>query len=165
MIVLGVDPGKQGAFVVLSGRTMDWLVMPLIFNELDFEHLCEKIKPFSNVDHIFLERAIPMAMGSKHAFNYGRDFAKLELALATLKKPITQILPNEWPKIMHQGIDSDYKPKTKSRMAVEKLFPDLLPEIPTNRNKKLHDGVLDALLIAEYGKRVLGGIHAKTKVA
>jgi hypothetical protein len=160
MKLLGIDPGRQGFFVFLyDGRVSDWHVMPTIYGEIQFDHLFESLLQFSRecngFDHVFLERAVPMAMGSKHAFNYGREFSMLEIAVAALKVPVTYVEPSKWTKEMHAGIDSNYNAKTKSRMAVERLFPDL--EAPTKKTGKPHDGFLDALLIAEYGRRQLRG--------
>lgn len=104
--------------------------------------------------HIYLERAMPMAMGAKHAFNYGRGFAAIEIAIQELKIPVTYIEPRKWQKEMFQGIDSRLKPKEQSLIAVERLFPQYLDSIPKRPKGKYHDGAVDALLIAEYGRRV-----------
>lgn len=150
--IMGVDPGKEGAFVILSGEEMAFAVMPLKEKEVDFTEVLELLRSFKP-DHVYLERAMPMAMGSKHAFNYGRDFAKLELAIKLLHLPVTYIEPAKWMKLMLQGIDLNLKPKARSRIAVERLFPAVVEQIPRNKNGKLHEGVIDALLIAEFGRR------------
>lgn len=158
MKIMGIDPGRQGAFVILKDNVIsDFMVMPLIFGEMTFEHLFESVLTFGKgVDHVFLERAVPMAMGSKHAFTYGREFAMLEISVNALKVPLTYVEPAKWSKEIHEGISKDLKPKAKSVLAVQRLFPNLLDQIPCNKNKKMHEGVVDALLIAEYGRRKVG---------
>lgn len=103
--------------------------------------------------HIFLERAIPMAMGSKGAFNYGRGFAALEIAIQLLRIPVTYVEPAKWAKYMHEGLSTDLRPKAKSLMAVKRLYPKLVGALPTNTKGTIMDGPIDALLIAGYGIR------------
>lgn len=158
--VLGIDPGNSGAFVFLGAKgQFSFSPMPLVENGKDklvnFKMVQDVLRQFQDV-HVFLERAMPMAMGAKHAFNYGRSFMVLELAIKLAKNPVTYVEPNKWPKVMHDGISSDLKPKAKSIIAVERLYPNLFSKLPRSKTGKVHDGVVDALLIAGYGQRVLG---------
>lgn len=159
MKIMGIDPGLTGAIVTLYPGGVSIDKMPIRTTgkdkEIDYDgllSLLENIEP----DHIFLEKAFPMAMGSKHAFNYGRGFAAIEIAIVTTKFPVTYVLPKEWTKIMHEGINADLKPKAKSIIAVKRLCPDLLADLPMNKKGALNDGPIDALLIARYGARQLG---------
>ena len=153
--IAAIDPGLGGALVFLSGRlfrTFNWYPMPVKKDK----RVCLKsvitILRSEAPDKVFLEQALPMAMGAKHAFNYGRDFAALETAIMLLKIPCDLIRPNEWTKVMHGGTNKDLRPKVRSSIAVEKHFRFLLDKIPkTPKSKKYHDGVVDALLIAAYG--------------
>ena len=56
---------------------------------------------------------------------------------------------------MHKGIASKMKAKEKSKLAYRRLFPALDLK-KTDGCKVPHDGFIDALLIAEYG-RLIGG--------
>lgn len=157
MKILGIDPGQKGAFCWLEevhcGR---FDKMPLKEDkEIDFSAVYSMIlkeKP----THIFLERAMPMAMGSKHAFNYGRGFAAIEIAIQMSCIPCTYVEPTKWMKLMLDGVDSRLKPKERSIIAAKRLLPNSLNNITQNKNNKFHDGMVDALLIAAYGERVLG---------
>ncbi len=61
-------------------------------------------------------------------------------------------------KEMHDGIDSKLKPKYKSEIAIERLYPDLVPQIPRSpKSKKLHMGIVEAILICGYGMRKFKG--------
>lgn len=154
MIALGIDPGQQGAFVTFDGRDFDFEPMPLnAQKEIDFEGVREILAMAPVGVHIFLERAMPLAMGAKHAFNYGRGFAAIEIAIQLSGLPVTYVEPAKWAKVMHEGISRDLKPKAKSAIAVERLLPQLAPQIPRNKNGKLHEGFVDALLIALFGLR------------
>lgn len=158
--VLGIDPGISGAFVLTNGIELESWPMPIITNGKDkFIHyagvlklLCKLVRAEPSL-HVYLERAIPMAQGAKSAFNYGKGFAALEIALETLQMTVTYVEPQKWAKVMHEGISSDLKPKAKSLIAVKRLYPRLVKLLPTNTKGRLLDGPVDALLIAAYGLR------------
>lgn len=161
--VLAIDPGINGAFVLTDGRKLETWAMPIKLvgkdKLINFEGVLrilhnaqEKARP-----HVFLERALPMAMGSKHAFNYGRGFAALEIAIGLVGFPYTLVDPPKWSKVMHEGINSDLKPKAKSLIAVERLCPELFKKLPRNQKGKVLEGPMDGLLIATYGLRQLSG--------
>lgn len=157
--VLAIDPGFTGALVCLDREgNFSFYEMPVITvgkeKEIDFEKVCTLLDSFLDDVHILLERAKPMAMGAKHAFNYGRGFAALEIAIKLSGKPFTLVEPTKWAKEMHAGISNDLKPKAKSVIAVQRLYKKLLPKIPVSpKAKHLHEGVVDALLMAGYGLR------------
>ncbi len=160
-LALGIDPGISGAFVITDGFTfMKVWGMPLVVEgknksvEFDGIHelLTEVIDGFG-LDHVYLERAIPMAMGSKGAFNYGRGFAAIEIAIELVRIPVTYVEPQKWAKEMHEGMSQDLKPKAKSLLAVKRLYPSLVASLPKNTKGVLLDGPVDALLIAGYGLR------------
>jgi hypothetical protein len=164
MKILGIDPGQSGAFVFLDNGIPVWSrLMPLTTNkDIDFKEVRRIIAAADreNCDHIILERAKPLAMGAKHAFNYGRGFAALELAIALDTIPVTYVEPEKWGKVIHEGISADLKPKAKSRIAFERLFKRHLGFVPKSKvtakgGGKYHEGILEALLIAAYGERHL----------
>lgn len=154
MKILGIDPGLTGGFILLENKTMVFAPMPLKNKEVFYFDVCELITSFAP-EHIILERAMPLAMGARHAFNYGRGFAALEIAISISGLPVTYVEPQKWTKTMHEGISSDLKPKAKSLIAVERLFPQFLGMIPKSKTGKLHEGAVDALLIAAWGQRQL----------
>jgi len=156
MIVCAIDPGKTGAMVLMKDHELlRFEVMPLnSSSEPCFNRVRTILKEWMP-DHIFLERAIPMAMGSKHAFVYGRGFAALEIAIQIEGFPVTYVEPSKWTKEIHEGISADLKAKAKSVIAFERLFPHLGDVVPKNTKGRFHEGVLDAILIAAYGIRKL----------
>jgi hypothetical protein len=160
MILVGIDPGLSGGIVFMSDTLFDPYEMPIIENGKDKEIDFDKFHNLIGIDckmHIFLERAVPMAQGSKAAFNYGRGFAALEIAIKMSKHPVTYVEPAKWAKVMHDGISADLKPKAKSLIALKRLFPQYVNRIPHSpKSKKIHEGIMDATLIAGYGSRLLG---------
>lgn len=158
--VLGVDPGVSGALVLTDGRTLKNWPMPITVNGKDksvhFEgvsKLLRKIRLWHGDVHVFLERAMPMAQGMKSAFNYGRGFEAVVIAISIHKLPVTLVEPGKWSKEMHEGVNGDLKAKAKSLIAVQRLYPKLVAALPRNTKGNLLDGPIDALLIAGYGMR------------
>lgn len=161
--VLGIDPGLAGAFVLFDGKDFASFEMPITvsgkdrFVEFDAVHELLSHLTDTNTDlHAYLERAVSFGMGTKSAFNYGRGFAAIEIAIELLKMPVTYVEPGKWAKEMHAGISGDLKPKAKSLIAVKRLFPKLVGQLPKGKKGKLLDGPIDALLIAAYGLRGRG---------
>lgn len=161
MTVVGIDPGNTGALVSITKNQIKTFNMPTTkigkSVEINFQGIQDLLagELLSTDVHFFVERAMPLAMGSKHAFNYGRGFAAIEIALLLAEVPVTFVEPNKWAKVMHEGISADLKAKAKSLVAVKRLYPKLVKQLPVNRNGKLLDGAVDALLIAGYGLRIL----------
>lgn len=166
MKVVAIDPGQQGAFVFLDGENFESYVMPLApSKDVDFDAV-RSILAKAPGAHVFLERAHAGAMGVTGAFNYGRAFMALEIAIKLSGLAVTYVEPAKWTKLMHEGISKDLKPKAKSLIAVQRLFPNLIEKIPkTPKSGKMHEGVVDALLIAGFGARTLGkGKHEHVSI-
>jgi hypothetical protein len=156
-MILAIDPGVAGAIVLTDCKTeFVFHEMPIVLNgkekEIDFDKLRTIIQILGG-SHVFLERSVSFGMGTKGAFNYGRGFAAVEIAIKLCGKPVTYVESFKWTKVMHEGISNDLKPKVKSDIAIKRLFPQFIPLIPCGKKGKLHEGVVDALLIAGYGAR------------
>lgn len=158
-LALGIDPGLKGAFVLFDGKIIKAAAnMPLLVEgkekEVEFDGihalLWELQDQFGHF-HVFLERAVSFGMGTKGAFNYGRGFAAVEIALELFKFEITYVEASKWTKEMHAGISGDLKPKAKSLIALKRLFPKLVDSLPRDTKGRVLDGHIDALLIAAYG--------------
>lgn len=166
-VILGIDPGLQGAFVVTDGDGLfrHWEMPVLIHGKDKSVHfdgvvrLLEVVRETHGRIQVYLERAVSFGMGMKGAFNYGRGFEAIVIALHLGQFPTTFIEPGKWTKEMHEGTDAGLKPKVRSLIAVDRLYPQLVGKIPTyarrDGKKHLQDGAVDALLIAGYGLRRL----------
>lgn len=153
MRIIGIDPGKKGGIAVLNerGEIEGSVVMPELA-----EGVADVLEVFTKFKtHVYLEKAQAMPKNGVCAmFNYGVHFGELRGILVTYKIPHTLVAPATWTKSMHQGTPTNLKAKARSHMAARRLFPnaDLMA---TERSKVPHDGLIDALLIAEYGRRIL----------
>ena len=124
--------------------------------------LLEEMAP----DHTYLEKVSARpGNGNVSMFNFGFGFGVLAMGLKALRLPFTYILPQKWCKVMHGELpeevrtNKDIEAKDKSLMVFNKLYPDM--ELRTARQKKttVHSGMMDALLIAEYGRRDLESLE------
>jgi hypothetical protein len=178
-MLYGIDPGKTGSIITIAndGQVLCKEVTPLVGTEIDWIEFANMIRPLSNSDrpHVFLEHVHAMHNSSaKATFSFGGCFEGVKALCAAFKLPMTLVSPKDWQKEMHQGIPQQYKPaeriktgkkagqmgkprrdpKKMSLMAVKRLFPNECL-LRTPRCSKEHDGIIDALLIAEYGRRKL----------
>jgi hypothetical protein len=148
--VVSIDPGLTGAIVVKRKNEYQIHIMPTAEGRVCFNSVYKILKGFENA-HVYIERAIPFAMGAKSAFFYGQDFRTLEIAAIVSKKPYTLIEPQKWTKVIHQGTNAQLKPKARSLIALKRLYPDWPELVPLSpKAKKPHEGVIDALLILKY---------------
>jgi crossover junction endodeoxyribonuclease RuvC len=83
--------------------------------------------------------------GVVSAFSIGYGYALWIMALVSLKIPREVIKPADWKRIMLQGRD-----KELARQRAIELFPALTSELTL----KKHHGRGEALLLAEYGRRL-----------
>jgi len=145
-VIIGIDPGARGAVAFVDSGYG--------FLKLDsFETTYDLYKAINNYapKHIFLEKAQTMPrQGIVSAFTYGSGYGKILGMLEIAQLPFTLVHPRQWSRAMHVGTSSKEKAKIRSREAFQRIFP-------TMAHIK-HDGVIDAMLIAEYGRRTLGGI-------
>ena len=176
-IYIGVDPGKEGAIAIYENNEYYIIKFPKIGNDYDMKALKEYfrlIKTQTNKKlHLILEDVKPMQMvKSKGDWELSRGKTLIESLCYFFNFPFTMVSPKEWQKEMHQGIEPVkdktnrknkngeyvYKKNAKetSKLAAQRLFPNIDlrdPDRKTDKAKKIHDGVCDAILMCEYGRR------------
>lgn len=150
---VGIDPGMRGGIAVIgdSGKIVDTIPMPIRKDKLiDHDSIYRYIKDIASPT-IFVERSVAFGMGVTSAFNYGRGFAAIEIAIELSGNQINYVYPQTWTRFLHQGISRDIDPKSRSLIKARSLFGD--KALPKSPRGKPHDGIVDALLIAEYGRQ------------
>lgn len=85
--------------------------------------------------------------GVTSMFHFGKSAGYIEGVLCALRIPFTLVTPQKWKKEFELHSD-----KTESIKVCQKLFEGV-NLLPTPRCKKPSDGMAEALLIAEYGRR------------
>lgn len=157
--ICGIDPGKSGGLAVLSpaGEIQVTTVMPINSEGVvDYFELLTLFEDFKTMgDHVILEDVGGRCGdGAKGAFSFGRGMGIIECAIKQSGLKVTYVKPTAWAKVIHEGLDKDLKPKAKSRTVISRLFPNTdFKRTPKCKNP--HDGLVDAVLIAEWGRRTL----------
>lgn len=167
--IIGIDPGKHGAIVCLNkfNDLNDFKFIPKIGTDIDVSALVDIFKSISTDCMICIEDVHALYGSSSGAtFDFGYTCGLLEGMITSFKLPYVFIKSKEWQKEMFQGVDPIYKPSKKkgkgtletkkmAEVAVKRLYPqlDLYITEKGNISKNIHDGYMDALLIAGYGLR------------
>jgi hypothetical protein len=164
---IGIDPGKTGGIAALGddGHVIDTMLMPAGDEWIHVESLRTSLNIYKS-DAVFhpitiaLER--PLAMPGQSVKSTASQWTTFGLIYATclsMGVKVCLVRPQEWQKELFREVDTKKKPNgkrdTKAMSAVVclRLFPQA--NLRENRNHKPHDGVCDALLIAEYARRKL----------
>lgn len=149
--MIGIDPGKEGAIALLNNdpnTCLFWLLRDVA--ELRTTPFEDIIKAYG-VQHAYIEKAQAMPhQGVVSMFTYGTGYGRILGWCEMLALPYTLVPPKTWTKEIHQGCTGT-DAKAKSAQAVKRLFPT--ENLRIDGSVKLHPGLIDALLIAEYGRR------------
>ena len=149
MIYIGIDPGKNGGIAFINSTYNYQLVYPfseeVLLRELgacyrDYDMRCvlEKVN------------AMP-GQGVVSMFNFGQNYGFIQGVLKAYGIPYELVTPQKWKKEFSCTSD-----KNTSIEVCKRLFPNVYLKA-TSRCKKDHDGMAEALLIAEYGRRHYNG--------
>jgi hypothetical protein len=170
--VLGLDPGKSGAYCLLSldnDEPLQFLTVPSIGNNVNVPALLATVRGWAE-SHKIVAAAMEdvhaiFGSAAKSTFQFGWINGVMEASLYAAGVPFTKVQPKAWQTVGWAGIEkiqintgkktSTGKPKFKtdtkatSLLAVSRLFPTET-FLATARSKKPHDGYVDAALLAHY---------------
>jgi Holliday junction resolvasome RuvABC endonuclease subunit len=163
-VVIGVDPGFSGALAVLtlSGEVVLVAAMPVTKvakgSELDTQTLIGLIDGVRKTHPIRLAtiekvHAMPK-QGVTSVFTFGKAYGEILGVLKTLGVPVELVTPQRWQKEILHGTAG--KSKEDSIAFARRRFPHTSLKA-TARSTKDHDGISDALAIAEWGRRQIAG--------
>lgn len=143
-VFCGFDPGKDGAAAFLWD---DWPCL-VPFDKAEYIKSLNLLKSrnfkiFAVVEHV---GAMP-GQGVTSCFSFGESFGWLQGMLDALGVSYELVRPQKWKKEF--GCTSD---KNTSIEAAKRLFPGVSLK-RTKRCTKDHDGMSEALLMAEFCRR------------
>lgn len=145
MIYIGIDPGKDGALAVIWP---DDSVEAATFEEAEYRGILHDVE--SRNSRCCLERVGAMpGQGVTSMFKFGENFGFIQGLLTAYSIPYELVTPQKWKKEFQVTGD-----KNSSIAACKRLFPGVNLR-RTDRCKKDHDGMAEALLMAEYARRHL----------
>lgn len=149
MLYIGIDPGKSGGIAVISRSETGEKVRVMPYSD-------EELRRLGLLDHndgrsiCCLEKVSAMPrQGVTSTFNFGVSYGYIKGVLETLGVSYQEIPPQRWKKEF--GLNSD---KSKSIEVCKRLFPSV-SLLASERCRVPHDGMAEALLMAEYARRKL----------
>ena len=159
MIYIGIDPGLSGAVAVLLPYEQHVFDTPTADVDGKRKYLVSAmvklLRPYAeHVGHdklAVLENVHSMPkQGVASSFCFGEGKGMWEGILAALEIPMELVSPQRWKKeiMADQG-----KEKSAARFKAMALFPSLADQLKLVK----HDGRAEALLMAEYARRMRKG--------
>jgi len=147
MIFLGIDPGASGGVGNLSVRLSDGRLRNYHADgfknktPLEIYHMIHFSRPGQDAFAI-LEKVHAMPkQGVSSTFKFGQSFGMLEGYLVAAGIPHELVSPAVWQRKLGCLSKGD---KNVTKAAAQRLFPDI----------KITHATADALLLAEYGRRI-----------
>lgn len=144
MTYIGIDPGKKGAMAII--REDGVLLVPFDTNAYNRELL--------RVDNALcaLERVGAMpGQGVTSMFSFGENYGFIQGLLTANAIPYELVTPQRWKKAFEVTGD-----KNTSIAVAKRLFPGVSLR-RTVQSRKDDDGMAEALLLAEFARRTMGG--------
>lgn len=150
MIFIGIDPGKSGALMAINEKRAIVCSRPYGREEYinALTHMNKHFDCHCVVEHV---GAMPK-QGCVSMFNFGENFGFIQGILETIGMPYELVRPQKWKRIFSCTSD-----KNTSIEVARRLFPEA-KLLRTDRCKKPDDGMAEALLMAEYARRIQNGI-------
>jgi crossover junction endodeoxyribonuclease RuvC len=169
VIYIGIDPGLSGAVAIIEDG---WQKTELIHDEVPIKivdtptlevesngkvrnkyntsAMAAILQPFFHINAcmVILESVHSMpSQGVASSFTFGEGLGMWKGIIAAFGLPLEMVSPQRWKKEMlaDQGKDKD-----ASRFKAIQIFPELASQL----SRKKDDGRAEALLMAEYGRRL-----------
>jgi crossover junction endodeoxyribonuclease RuvC len=154
-MIVGIDPGKNGAIAFLSSNGD--LVESIEFSRHTEHEIAEELRLYSDqVERAYLEKAASRpGQGVKSVFSYGANYGFWVGLLTAYQVPYEKISPQRWQSAM-DCLTGGNKNITKAK--AQQLHP----------HERIVHANADAILIAEYGRRVfykMDGKHGRRQDA
>lgn len=147
MIYVGIDPGKAGGYALIDdtgARVYPWDDTRFI------EDMRITVNRMDDTAIAAVEKVGAMpGNGSVSMFNFGQSYGFILGALMALGVPLQIVPPRKWKAEF--GLNSD---KAKSIEVCHRLFPGVSLR-RTDKCRTDSDGLAEALLICEWGRRNL----------
>jgi len=144
-VYCGIDPGQSGAIAVIEHNDVGAYPFKRLTERDIYDLLCT-IKP----DFTLIERVHAMPkQGIASTFKFGQNYGFLRACMIGTETPFEEVAPGRWQKAMGCGKKCETRTEKKNltKARAQQLFPHL----------KITHAIADALLIAEYCKRLKTG--------
>jgi|TARA_R100001443_G_scaffold29830_4_gene43124 crossover junction endodeoxyribonuclease RuvC len=165
-VVIGIDPGKDGALVVLNhhGSAVSSYLTSKEFTlrlgkgskrDYNESRMVDAFRSLGNDNNILLavlekQWARP-GQGVSSTFSTGLGYGLWKGILSAVGIPFIEVSPKTWAKSVLKDVSGDGK--GRSVYVASKRVPDL--DLSPGKRTKPHDGLADAACIALYGLSTL----------
>lgn len=149
-IAIGVDPGKEGSMAIIGLKSYP---ITAVFDERVYRDYLDSVslRMRNGIDakvHCIVEHVGAMpGQGVTSCFSFGQNFGFILGLLTAFCIPYELVRPAKWKKEFSCTSD-----KNTSIEVAKRLFPGVSLK-RTERCTKDHDGIAEALLMAEYARR------------
>ena len=146
MYYLGIDPGRKGGFAILHDNVIEFYS---VFDKQSFLNAMYSLSRKQEKTRCCLEKVHAMPkQGAVSMFTFGEGFGWLKGVLDAYEISYQEIPPQTWKK--------EFNLNSKKELSIDvarQLFPgaNLVP----HGSQKAHDGIAEALIMAEYARRKL----------
>ena len=148
MIILGIDPGQKGGLAFISRGVIAAYSMLLAGKELDIPGITDLILSYPVISLAVVEKAHTMPkQGVVSSGKFMKGYGILLGILGALKISTVRVTPQAWKKAILAGTKKD---KDAAIEYVRMKHPGF--ELIPPRCRKPHNGMADAICIAEYGR-------------
>ena len=147
-MVIGIDPGQKGGIACLDSGFMMVKPMPDIDSCWNWLELL--IVRGGTTAYVEKVHSMPK-QGVASTFKFGMGYGFIRGLLAGLGVPTVLVSPQTWKKVMLAGENKDDQ-KTAAVAVASRLWPNV-DFRPSSKCRKPSDGMAEAALIAEYGRR------------
>ena len=144
---IGIDPGKNGGIAYIDTQDNNFDTEP--YSNQALIDLCRSVQYKAKVMCCLEKVGAMPGQGVVSMFNFGHSVGYIKGVLESFKIPYQEITPQKWKREF--GLSSK---KAASVDVCNKLFPDT-NLLATPKCRKPHDGMAEALLMAEYARRKL----------
>ena len=149
-MIVGIDPGKAGGIAAIDHDAAHAIPMPVIGKEIDGHELAAVLRNLSP-DTVIIEKSQAMpGQGVTSMFNYGAGFGRLLGVCEALGIPYRLVTPQAWKKTVLAGTAKD---KDAAVAFVRRAYPSI--DLTPGRKRVPHDGMADAVCLAEYGRQLM----------
>ena len=147
-LILGIDPGKNGGMAVLDADTND--IIDITSMPSTLTDISDFVERHQDVSCAVLETVHSMpGQGVASMFTFGQYYGYVQMAVVAHKIRCIDVLPAKWQQALGlkaKKCESKAEHKNRLKGLAQKLFPKVKVTLKN----------ADALLLAEYGRRVGG---------
>jgi len=152
MIIIGIDPGKAGALVAMgnNGSIKDKIIMPIAGKELDIPAITKWLNWWLELKEPVIAcvekvHAMP-GQGVVSMFTFGFNVGVIRGVISALNITLYLVAPQTWKKVVLADTPKD---KNAAIDYCSRVYPEV-SLLATERSKKPHQGIADAICIARY---------------